>query len=218
MAKHAKRRVQSPHVLGYTEEEIDDFRDHLVMHLGDIGDHFLHDKASLCGIHIDIVPVQPIGEGPFFKNSFHMVTMGAGAYLMPDGDRAEYVITLPSTWPMDMKSWQDERNYWPIRLLQDAARFPVTNKTSLDWFHTLDNQEPYSVDTQQCACVFMPMPGFGFVQLSSGKTIKILQIVPIYRSELDMCKKIGNGIAIFDLIRCLGDSPLAISPQRPPCA
>ena len=207
------RKMNSP-VLCYTPEEIIEFQNHISNSVGPCGDIVLPDKKNRFGIHIDIVVVWPRPEDPYI----HLITIGAGAYSMPGGKRAEYMITLPKEWPMDVKSWRDERNFWPIRLLQNASRFPIGASTKLNWFHVLTFEGPFSVDTLQCGCIFMPLPFFKKVQLSSGKVVKILQIVPLYQREIDQCYNLGNKQvasaikAIFAGVYCF-----PVSPQRALC-
>lgn len=207
------RKMNSP-VLGYTPEDIIEFQDHIRNCVGPFGDDVLHDKKNLCGVHIDIVVVWPRHEDPYI----HLITMGAGAYLMPDGNRAEFMISLPKDWPMDMESWSDERNYWPIRLLQDAAHFPISKSTSLDWLHTIYHERHYSIDTMQCGCMFMSLPSFEMVQLSSGKTVKILQIVPLYLQEIVRCHMDGNDHVASEIKTYFADANcFVVSPRRALC-
>ena len=86
-------------------------------------------------IHVDICIVKP-GAG---RDYYSLVTMGMGAHQMnvPEElkdhqlDRAEMLIALPSDWKLDEESLQDEKWYWPIRLLKTLARLPISNDTWL---------------------------------------------------------------------------------------
>ena len=80
--------------------------------------------------------------------------MGAHRMTLPEEladqglDRAELLIALPPDWKLDHDSLQDERWYWPIRLLKSLARLPGISDTWLGWGHTVDNQEPYADNTE----------------------------------------------------------------------
>ena len=38
--------------------------------------------------------------------------------------RAELVIALPPDWPLEHSAFEDERNWWPLRLLQNLSHLP----------------------------------------------------------------------------------------------
>ena len=59
-------------------------------------------------------------------------------------ERAELVIALPADWKLNQESMQDERWYWPIRLLKALARLPIYNDTWLAWGHTMDNTRTFA--------------------------------------------------------------------------
>ena len=60
------------------------------------------------------------------RDYYTLVTMGMGAHRMnvPEElaeyklERAELAIALPADWKLVQESMQDERWYWPIRLLK----------------------------------------------------------------------------------------------------
>ena len=65
---------------------------------------------------------------------------------VPDGWEdyryAEMMICLPPDWNMDQRAWNDERHYWPIRLLKTLARLPHEYNTWLSDCHTMPNGDP----------------------------------------------------------------------------
>ena len=68
-------------------------------------------------------------------------------------ERAELAIALPADWKLNQESIQDERWYWPIRLLKALARLPIVNDTWLAWGHTMDNTRPFAENTELCAFI-----------------------------------------------------------------
>jgi len=106
---------------------------------------------------------------------------------------AELMLSLPPEWPLDQKSLEDGRNYWPIYVLKLLARFPHQFHSWLWWGHTLPNgdpAEPYADNTGLC-CALLLSPvrtpeGFQTLQIDEQKTIHFFSIVPIYQEELNV--------------------------------
>lgn len=171
-------------------------------------------------IHIDVVIIPPQGD----NNHYTLCTIGAGAYNMQIGrdgfnqeiagyrfqipEQLEYMIMLPSDWPLDKDALKDEENYWPIRLLKQIARFPIVTN---DWVcegHTVEFEEgelfspklPYS-------CLMFTEPssniadGVDILNLSSGKSLSFMQIVPITREELAIMRSEDNSAMYERLCR-----------------
>src|SRR5258708_3310638 len=80
-------------------------------------------------VHIDVHIVPP-GDG----HPYH-VLMTSGMSALPmnvpatldDRDawtHAELCMVLPAAWELDQAALDDERHYWPIRLLKSMARLP----------------------------------------------------------------------------------------------
>ena len=130
----------------YTDDEMSAIEEHINRTFGEF-DYVFHELVSP-DIHVDICMVPPAEE----RNYCTLVTMGMGAHLMnvPEElsdyrlERAELAIALPPEWKLDKESMNDERWYWPVRLLKDMARLPILSDTWLGWGHTMDNQKPFS--------------------------------------------------------------------------
>lgn len=150
-------------------------------------------------IHLDILVVEPTEEDPFYK----LVTYGAGAYKMPvprayrkyASRYAEYVINIPKDW--DIKSSEIE-DYWPIRVLKEAGRIPVTCRTWLGFGHTTQSDEEgsaYSPDTKLNSVVLDYAMDKDHcrarLQMSSGRNVDFYQVIPLYPEELKF--KMDNG-------------------------
>ena len=86
--------------------------DHITKYFGEC-QNVLHEKTSP-DIHVDVYLIPPKGT----RNYLTLVTMGMGAAKMnvPEElaeyrlERAELVIALPADGPMEIKTWDDERN------------------------------------------------------------------------------------------------------------
>jgi hypothetical protein len=165
-------------------------------------------------VHIDIHWVKPTSK----RNYHTLVTSGMSDLAMngpsPTLNFAELMICLPPTWPISEKAFQDERNYWPIRLLKVLSRFPHEYHTWLFASHTLPNNdppEPYALNTKLCcAMLFMPLlfdPGFYKLNVSPEKTIHFLSLIPLYREEMDF--KLNAGFdPLLDKLEKIGVNEL----------
>ena len=168
----------------YTSEELAKVEEHISRFYGEF-EMVLHEVVSP-DIHVDICLIPPTAE----KNYYTLVTMGMGAHCMtlPEEladqglDRAELLIALPPDWKLDHDSLQDERWYWPIRLLKSLARLPGISDTWLGWGHTVDNQEPYADNTELSGAILVvpqqvDEEGFS-CQLPGGEEVNFYQLLP----------------------------------------
>src|SRR5512139_1981659 len=117
-----------------------------------------HEKES-DELHVDVHHV----KSTFLRRYEVLVTSGMSAIPMkvPEGEEypalAEIVALLPRGWPLTMEAFSDERNYWPVRLVKDLARYPVRHHTWLGYGHTVASADengqlqPYSPGTRLCA-------------------------------------------------------------------
>ena len=175
----------------YTEDEMEAVEEHIVRCFGQV-ETVLHELLSP-DIHVDIYVVAPSEE----QNYYTLLTMGMGAHRMnvPKElaeyklERAELAIALPSDWKLNQESMQDERWYWPIRLLKALARLPIVNDTWLAWGHTMDNTKTFAENTELCAFILTgaqsPVEGCQICILPDGDEVNFYQVLPLYRNELE---------------------------------
>lgn len=173
-------------------------------------------------VHIDIGIIPP-AEG---RDYTVLYTSGMSdlSMTMPEGmpekdkerlSRAELMMLLPADWKLDEEAFKDERNYWPVRALKTAARFPHEYET---WFaHGHDLQftepcEPFADNTGLCALLFAypdeeELKGF---TASDGMYINIYTVIPIYEEELmyKLNEEDGKKPYLFELIFGEGDAPV----------
>jgi len=174
-------------------ENIERISEHIERYCGPIAG-VMHELVSDL-VHIDIHCVAPTKERPHHT----LVTSGmsdrpmAAPEQVAECQYGELMLSLPPSWPLDDKSLEDGRNYWPIYLLKMLARFPHKFNTWLWWGHTMPNgdpAEPYADNTQLC-CALLLSPvrteeGFETLEISTDKTIHFFSIVPLYQAELDL--------------------------------
>lgn len=151
-------------------------------------------------LQIDVLHVLPSA-----KRAFHvLITSGLSDRPMatPRGSEdcrfAELYLCLPAAWPMSKQDLSNERNYWPIRLLQLLGRFPNAFDTWLWLYHTVPNfdpPKPYADDTRLCAAMLGPtisLPSdFARLEIPRLDPIHFFSVVPLHREEVDF--KIENG-------------------------
>ncbi len=172
-------------------------------------------------IHLDILVVEPTEEEPFYK----LVTYGAGAYKMPvprayrkyASRYAEYVINIPKDW--DVKNSAPE-DYWPIRVLKEVGRIPVSCRTWLGFGHTTQSDEAgsaYAPDTKLNSVVLDyaldKELDRASLQMSSGRKVDFYQVIPLYPEELKL-KMDNNAEAILDKLDEEFDDYRLISKDR----
>ena len=188
------------------EETIDAISAHIEEHIGEI-DQVWHELVSDL-VHIDVHQVPPSEERPFWT----LVTSGMSDKPMtvPEGAEdfayAELMICLPPEWPVSQEDFNDENNYWPIRLLKVLARLPHEYETWLGPGHTVPNggEDPvlYS-DNNKYVCALMMNPGIMLspevadLDLPDGRKINFYAVWPLYQSEVDL--KLNRGLdALID--------------------
>ena len=191
----------------YAQEDWNVVEEHINYYFGEYHNVF-HELVSP-DIHVDICIIPPDDE----RNYFTLVTMGMGAHLMnvPQElaenklERAELMLALPPTWQLDKDSLQDERWYWPIRLLKSSARLPITNNTWLGWGHTIGlNEDDFYADNTRFCGVILTCPlgcpeGSEYCTRPSGDDVNFYQLTPLYAEEIEYkCAK--GAEALLDLM------------------
>ena len=142
-------------------------------------------------LHIDVLPIPPSEE----RNYYTLLTMGMGAYQMPvpSGygrmNRAELAIRLPADW--DIKS-DEEKWYWPVRIIKMLARLPYHEKSFLGLYHDIDFGSAFSEETEMCGVLldFLDESVEPLV-LEGGDQLILYNVIPIYRAEMEF--KNANG-------------------------
>lgn len=151
-------------------------------------------------IHVDILHVLP---SP--KRDFHvLVTSGLSDRPMnaPEGCEdcryAELYLCLPPAWPLAKQNFNNERNYWPIRLLQMLGRFPHVFSDWIWIYHTIPNSDPpkaYADSTRLCGAMLGPVISlpvdFASLKPPGSPPISFFSVVPLHQAEMDF--KIKNG-------------------------
>jgi hypothetical protein len=171
---------------------------HVERYVGPVA-QVIHETASQF-VHVDILHVLPSA-----KRDFHvLVTSGLSDRPMhtPEGCAdwryAELYLCLPSSWPLATQNFNNERNYWPIRLLQMLGRFPHVFGAWLWIYHSVPNFDPpqaYADSTKLCGAMLGPpisLPmDFASLEVPGSPAIYFFSVLPLHQEEMDF--KIKNG-------------------------
>lgn len=197
----------------YDEEEMEAIENHIEKNFGEY-DSVFHEIISP-DIHVDICMIPPSEE----RNYHVLVTMGMGAHFMnvPEElaeyklERAELAVCLPADW--DLQS-DDEKWYWPIRMLKVLARLPISEDTWLGWGHTVDNGESFDESTQLCGSMLISPANFeesaNICTMPDGSEVNFYQVIPLYSEEMEY--KMNNNAE--ELLNLMDDSILILNPNR----
>ena len=172
---------------------------HIEKHIGKIA--FVLDEIDSDLVHVDVYVVGPSHDRPYHC----LVTSGMSEKAMPvpegalDGRFAELMICLPSDWPLTLKAWRDETNYWPIRLLKQLARYPHENETWLYNGHSVDRSdppEPFAENTRMTSVVLLRprlIPAESqIIHAGKNKHIRLWALYPLYQEERDLKVRDGS--------------------------
>ena len=155
--------------------------------------YVLHERTSET-VHSDIFVINPSETAD--RNYYILLTSGMSA--LPMNTPADYnefrygelMMLLPSSWNMSHESFDDEDNWWPIRLLIEMTKYPHEEDTWLGYGHTFarQNEGIFSTGTGFSAAVLLesvtvPEP-FLKIRRMFNRHIHILSVIPIYPEEL----------------------------------
>ena len=105
---------------------------------------------------------------------------------------AELMMLLPEDWDFD--SLNDEKIYWPIRILKELSLIPYPDKTRLGFGHTFENDGEFAEEIGFNSVIIIDsfeMPP-EFIKIESeDKVINILSVIPMYKEEFDFKNKFG---------------------------
>lgn len=160
-------------------------------------------------VHLDIYMYSPIPGRPYTV----LATCGMSDLpmnVLPEAEadcqaagggslkRAELLLALPPEWPLSQEAFEDERHYWPVRLLKSTARMPHLYHTWLGFGHTVPNGDParpYAPGTALSGLVILPTVLDELQALNDVEQVpelKFYAVVPLTAAELDF--KLTEGL------------------------
>jgi len=180
-ADKSEEKFTSPEV--YSEKDFEIIDGAIAEYFGNF-DNVFHEIVSDT-IHIDVAIIEPNEN----KDYYTLATFGVGAKKMNFNDaynRMELLIHLPKNW--QVKS-NEEKWYWPIRLLKTLGRFPFGENTWLGQGHTIQYEEGFIEGTDFAGVILDRALGndgkYPLVYTEKGEQVHFLQVIPIYRTEMD---------------------------------
>lgn len=202
--RHEAREREFELAIG-DEALIDAIDEHLSRSFAEYDGAVFHEIVSHL-VHVDVYLVPAAGERAWVT----LLTSGMAQrpMTMPDGLEehryAELMLALPADWRLESEAWDDERWYWPIRLLKTLARLPHEYDTFLYYGHTVPNDDPpvpYAEGTQLSGALISPPVlapvGFERFDVSDGRVVHIYAVVPIHGNEMEL--KLESGAdALWD--------------------
>lgn len=169
---------------------------------------------------VDICIVPPSKEKPYYT----LVTMGSGTEPMnvpedfSDIRRVEFVVKLPADWKLNERALDDQRWNWPLKLINMAVD-RAHEKGNYIYPGELiynENDTPFARGTGLCGTIYLftdelDQCGSGDCELQNGEDVNFLQIIPLYKEEMDFIEK--NDLDDF-LDKCPKEMLDAIEPKR----
>lgn len=110
----------------------------------------------------------------------------------------EVMILLPKDWNIEYEFFDDERNYWPFRLIKELMMLPHPNKTWLGYGHTFEYEEneEYAENVGFNSVILLNSielsKEFTEIKLNDNKVIDIYTLIPLYKEELIFKKENGT--------------------------
>lgn len=146
-------------------------------------------------VHIDVHFMEPTDGEPF--TVVYTTGMSDLPMTLPDElekeyehlKRAELMLFLPVSWPIGSEAFNDERYYWPVKLLKQLARFPHEYNTWLGYGHTIPNSaeyDSYADNTRLNGAILSALKEeISLIKTKDGRTINIYSVIPLYKEEMD---------------------------------
>ena len=117
---------------------------------------------------------------------------------MEEYSRAELVIALPQSWPLGVKSIENEESNWPMKWLKRVGHLPQDKKTWIGKGHTISNGDPWKpiADTNFTGALTLSPFGlpqeFFQLQTQEGERIIFYYLFPLYHEEIELKLRKGS--------------------------
>jgi hypothetical protein len=156
-------------------------------------------------VHIDVLIADVAENHPYIT----LVTSGMSDLPLKAKDgapvRCELMIRVMANHDLSKEAFEDEANYWPIRRLKMLARMPHELDTFFAAGHTIATDPPTPVHPKSEFCalgLLEPLDEAArTLRTTDGLDIAFLQVVPLYREELEWKLKqptLGALAELFD--------------------
>jgi len=190
---HNEKNTNVPNSVKIIDNHLDEFFD-------DDGDIVVLDEIESEIIHRDIFIIKANKDRPY--NILLSCGLSALPMKVPEdiesAEFAELVMLLPEDWNLDYKSFEDERNYWPVRLMKELMMLPHPDKTWLGYGHTMGSEDDKEyADGVGFSSVLLVKSNeladdFTQIKLDENKVLEIYTLMPLYEEELAFKKEYGT--------------------------
>lgn len=189
-----EKKQSRPRTMERLREDNEALLQHIEKYIGKIGKS-IHDQAfSLAPLSVHIIPETRDGKGGA------LVTTGMSVLPMhvPGPYKAfkfsELLFRVPKDWPLPLKELKKDDYFWLIEELLHLMKYVHENQRWFFDMHTFGNgdpPQPYSPNTNFCGLLFtlpvLSLPAeFCELQIDDSKTVIFLQILPLYKEEMDL--------------------------------
>ena len=166
-------------------------KEHIESHIGKVQNTITDSEIPQIPIKLHVIP--PDDQRPFGA----LVTSGMSAYPMMAPNMAEPTVAelfmlLSPDWSLPPEASKKDEFYWPVDKLLDMVKYVHGSRQWFSLGHTFGNghpPKPFAKNTELCALLFKfpykTLPPT-FCELTIGrKPVYFLQVMPIYREEMD---------------------------------
>ena len=188
-----KREREKPRTLSQLKQDNELVLQHIETYVGKIGKSMHDQKFESAPLSVHIIPKV---HGQEFSA---LVTSGLSFAPMHPPQPMEFfkyselLLKLPLDWPLSPENLKDEKYFWPAGELFSLMKYIHSNQ---QWFcdmHTFGNGDPplpFAKNTGLCGFLFMfPLisfsPEFCELKIDEYKSVIFLQLVPLYKEEMD---------------------------------
>ena len=182
----------------------------------------LHDPGSWL-VHVDIHVHGPMAGHPYLDH----LTTGMSQRSMKRPERvhgleahAELTMRLPLAWAERELRTPERFPMWTIGWLRDLARMPHEHERLLAAGHVVDFDDALEPGCPFAGAVIAnagwPGPAHAPLRRSDGARVRLLQVVPVYRSELEFADG-GDGRPLLGRLAARGVDA-AVDIEREPVA
>ncbi|MCD4693172.1 MAG: suppressor of fused domain protein [Calditrichales bacterium] len=150
-------------------------------------------------VHVDVYIIKAKKERPY------NILLSSGMSALPmkipheidSSEFAEVMMLLPKEWNLEYDSFNDERNYWPFRIMKNLCKLPHINNTWLGYGHTYgleeDGEFAKGIGFNSVILLNSIELSSYFIQIElDNKLIDIFSVIPLYKEELAYKKEYGT--------------------------
>jgi hypothetical protein len=139
-------------------------------------------KEIIGTLMIHIIPNTPERD--------YIILATSGANIRNPKENYELLMYLPSDW--NLSYLENNPNSWPVEWIRKIAYYENTISPE-NTFSNEESFEPLAPNTQLSGFIILPeLNDYGKIKLQNGETISFLNLIPLYKEEIELKKKMGT--------------------------